>query len=100
MPELEAAQLRSAMKTHTASTRYLKALAIGKERFDLDGKPAGEVTDEQREVASTALRERFKKAAERRKEEEKAKMASQKEQQALAKRTEKLAELAARFNRH
>lgn len=98
MPELEAAALRTAMKTHTASTRYLKALVVGKERFDLDGNPSGEVTEEQREVASTALRERFKKAAERRKAEEQAKKDAQKEQEALEKRTEKLAQLAARFN--
>lgn len=98
MPELEAAPLRTAMKTHTASTRYLKALVVGKERFDLDGDPAGEVTEEQREVASTALRERFKKTAERRKSEELAKKEALKEQEALEKRTEKLAQLAARFN--
>lgn len=98
MPEVEAAELRSAMKIHTASTRYLKALVTGKSRFDLDGQVAGEVTEEQREVASTALRERFKKAAERRKAEELAKKAALKEQEALEKRSEKLAQLAARFN--
>lgn len=98
MPEVDAAQLRSAMKIHTATTRYLKALVIGKERFDLDGQPAGEVTEEQREVASTTLRERFKKAAERKKAETKAQQESQKAQEALEKRQEKLAQLAARFN--
>lgn len=98
MPEVEAAALRAAMKIHTASTRYLKALVVGKERFDLDGQPAGEVTEEQREVASTALRERFKKAAERRKADEKAKQTAQKEEEAQARRNEKLAQLAARFN--
>lgn len=98
MPEVDAAALRSAMKIHTASTRYLKALVVSKERFDLDGQPAGEVTEEQREVASTTLRERFKKAAERRKAEEQAQKAAQKEQEAQAKRSEKLAQLAARFN--
>ena len=98
MPELDVAQLRSAMKIHTASTRYLKAQVVGKERFDLDGNPAGEVTEEQREVASTTLRERFKKAAERRKADEAAQKEAQKEQEALQKRQEKLAQLAERFN--
>jgi ProP effector len=105
-PDLEAPALRSAMRIHTASTRYLKALVTGKERFDLDGQVAGEVTEEQREVASAALLERFKKAAERRKAEEQAKKAglkaeeaAKKEALAAAQRQEKLAELAARFSK-
>jgi ProP effector len=98
MPEIDAAQLRLALRMHTASTRYLKALQASGERFDLDGKAAGEVTAEQREVAATTLRERFKKQAERRKAEEQAKKAAQEEQEAQRKRQEKLAQLAARFN--
>lgn len=105
-PDIEAPALRAAMRIHTASTRYLKALVTGKERFDLDGQIAGEVTEEQREVASAALLDRFKKAAERRKAEEQAKKAAlkaeeaaQKELQALTLRNEKLAELAARFSK-
>ncbi|NJD33966.1 MAG: ProQ activator of osmoprotectant transporter prop [Betaproteobacteria bacterium] len=98
MPEVDTAQLRLAMRMHTASTRYLKALLASGERFDLDGKPAGEVTAEQREVASTTLRERFKKHAERRKAEAEALKAAKQEQEARQKRQEKLAQLAARFN--
>lgn len=98
MPEIDTAQLRLAMRLHTASTRYLKALLATGERFDLDGNPAGEVTAEQREVASTTLRERFKKSAERRKAEEHALKAARQEQEAQQKRQEKLAQLAARFN--
>lgn len=98
MPEMDTAQLRLAMRMHTASTRYLKALLATGERFDLDGKPAGEVTAEQREVAGTTLRERFKKQGERRKAAEQAKKAAQQEQEAQQKRQEKLAQLAARFN--
>jgi len=98
MPEIDAAQLRLAMRIHTASTRYLKAQVTGKERFDLDGAVAGEVTEEQREVASTTLKERFKKAADRRKADEKAKQEAIKEQQAQQKRQEKLGQLAAKFN--
>jgi ProP effector len=98
MPEVDTAQLRLAMRLHTASTRYLKALQAASERFDLDGNPAGEVTAEQREVASTTLRERFKKQADRRKAEALALKAAQAEQEAQQKRQEKLAQLAARFN--
>ncbi|MRR49919.1 MAG: osmoprotectant transporter activator [Rhodocyclaceae bacterium] len=99
MPEIDAAQLRLAMRIHTTSTRYLKAQVTGKDRFDLDGAVAGEVTDEQREVASATLKERFKKAAERRRADEKAKQEALKEQQAQQKRQEKLGQLAAKFNR-
>lgn len=73
MPELTRAQVSRALKIHTGSTRYLKALSNAEQRFDLDGQPAGEVTEEQREAAGNLVKERFKKAAERRKEEEKAK---------------------------
>ncbi|MDP2824821.1 MAG: ProQ/FINO family protein [Sulfuritalea sp.] len=99
MPEVDTAQLRLAMRIHTASTRYLKTLLATRERFDLDGNPAGEVTEEQREVASTTLRERFRKVADRRKAEEQALKEAQREQEAQQKRQEKLAQLAARFNR-
>jgi ProP effector len=98
MPEIDTAQLRLAMRLHTASTRYLKALQAASERFDLDGNPAGEVTAEQREVANTTLRERFKKSADRRKAEELALKEAQREQEAQQKRQEKLAQLAAHFN--
>lgn len=98
LPEIDTTQLRLAMKIHTASTRYLKALLATRERFDLDGKPAGEVSDEQREIANTTLRERFRKAADRRKAEELAANEAQRQQEALQKRQEKLAQLAARFN--
>lgn len=98
LPDLDPAKLRSAMRIHTASTRYLKELLTTKVRFDLDGNPAGEVTDEQREIASATLKERFKNLAERRKLDEKAQMEAQREREALQKRQEKLAQLAARFN--
>jgi ProP effector len=86
------------MKVHTASTRYLKALLAIRERYDLDGKPQGEVTDEQREIASTQLRDRFKKAADRRKAEDLRKRELLREQEDQQRRQEKLMQLAARFN--
>lgn len=94
MPDIDVAQLRLAMKAHTASFCYLKAVATGKQRVDLDGNPVEELTDEHREVAAVALRDRIRRAAERRRADEKIK----KEQEEHAQRAAKLAQLAARFN--
>lgn len=87
LPDIDAGQLRLTMKRHTSSTRYLKALATGETRLDLDGQPAGEVTAEQREQAAEQLRERFKRNAERRREELREK-----------ERQDKLLQLADKFN--
>ncbi len=86
-PAMDVGQLRTAMRIHTASTPYLKALAKSESRFDLEGQPAGEVTPEQREQAAKDLRERFKKAADRRREDKEAEL-----------RQEKLLQLAQKFN--
>ena len=43
---------------HTGSTSYLLAVAKGGPRFDLDGKPDGDVTEEHRKVASDELARR------------------------------------------
>jgi ProP effector len=87
LPDIDSQQLRLAMRAHTASTRYLKALTQADARFDLDGNPAGEVSAEQKKQASDTLRERFREQAERHK-------AAQLEQQ----RKEKLSKLAEKFN--
>lgn len=87
-PELSDGALRFALRQHTASTKYLKAISSGNQRFDLDGNPAGEITAEQRQQALDALKERFRKGAERKREEQ-----QQKEHQ------EKLQKLAEKFNR-
>lgn len=86
-PELGKDNIRNALRGHTASTRYLKALSQAEQRFDLDGQAAGEVTEEQRAQAFGEVKERIRKANERRKEEEAAKQ-----------RQEKLSQLAAKFN--
>lgn len=70
-----------------ASTRYLKVLSQADIRFDLDGAPAGEVTTEQRQQSLDALRDRFKKQADRHRAEELAKQ-----------QQEKLQQLAVKFN--
>lgn len=95
MPDLDKNKVRIAMHSHTASTRYLKALTEGAPRFDLDGQAAGEVTAEQQTVAVQTLRERLKKAAERRKAEE----AEAKRQEEDAKRQAKLQQLAEKFGK-
>lgn len=94
MPEIDAAGLRGALRAHTASTRYLKALTHGAQRFDLDGNAAGEISAEQKQQAMEMLRERFKKGAERKRAEEQAKLAAEQERQ----QREKLAKLAEKFN--
>ncbi len=87
LPEIGDAPLRLALKTHTASTKYLKALANGTARFDLEGSATGEVTPEQRQQALDTIKERFRKVAERKKTEQQEK-----------ERLEKLQKLADKFN--
>lgn len=87
LPEMDAQQLRTAMRIHTASTRYLKALSQADTRFDLDGSPSGEVTAEQRQQASDTLRERFRNKA-----------ALHKAELLAKERQEKLLKLAEKFN--
>lgn len=87
MPELNKVQLRTALKMHTASTRYLKALCSETTRVDLDGNVAGEITAEQRQAAGDALKERFRKAADRKRAEQQ----ENERQEKLLKLTEKFA---------
>ncbi|MDP3537979.1 MAG: ProQ/FINO family protein [Azonexus sp.] len=92
LPDLEKKALRLAMRSHTISTRYLKEMEKGTVRLNLDGTPAGEVTDENRQHAAELLRERFKKQVEQRKAAEAATKAEQQ-------RLEKLNQLAEKFGR-
>jgi ProP effector len=87
MPEIDPGELRVAMRQHTASTRYLKELAKGASRYNLDDQAEGTITPEQKAQASDALRERFRKAADQRKAEMQAR-----------ERQEKLLQLADKFN--
>ena len=98
LPEISTEELRNAIRFHTASTRYLKTLSQASERFDLDGAPAGEVTEEQRKYASDTLRERFKKQAERHKADQMAKDLAQQQEQLAKQRRESLQKLAEKFN--
>lgn len=98
-PELDRNALRQALKVHTASTRYLKALATETDRFDLDGRVEGVVTAEHRDLAAATLRERLRKRKETQvkqaRADEDVRRQAEQEQQRLA----KLQELAKRFAR-
>lgn len=89
LPELSKKSIRLAMRSHTISTRYLKEMEKGAQRLNLDGTPAGEVTDENRQHAAEQLRERFKKQAEQRKAAEAAAKAEERRVQKLQQLTEK-----------
>jgi ProP effector len=89
LPELEKKTLRLAMRSHTISTRYLKEMEKGTVRLNLDGTPAGEVTDENRQHAAELLRERFKKQVEQRKATEAAAKAEELRAAKLNQLTEK-----------
>jgi len=95
MPDLDKNKVRIAMHSHTASTRYLKALIAGAPRFDLDDQPAGEVSEEQQEVAVKTLRDRIKQVKDR----QKAEAAQRKADEEAAKRQEKLEQLAEKFSK-
>ena len=92
LPEVEKKFLRIALRNHTISTRYLKAMEKATVRRNLDGSDAGDVNDEMRLHASTLLRERFKKNAEQKRAIEEAAKAEKI-------RAEKLSQLTEKFGR-
>jgi ProP effector len=50
--------LSAFFRRYTGGTAYLIAVSKGKARFDLDGQPAGELSDEHRQVATDELARR------------------------------------------
>ena len=50
--------LSAFFRRHTGSTSYLHAVAHGRARFDLDGQPSGEISDEHRQIAREELARR------------------------------------------
>lgn len=62
--------LSAFFRRHTGSTSYLIAVTKAPTRFDLDGQPAGEITDEHRKVAQDELARRRGNQEERRQLEE------------------------------
>lgn len=99
LPEVSKKSLRLAMRSHTISTRYLKEMEKGTVRLNLDGTPAGEVTDENRQHAAEQLRERFKKQADQRKAQAEQRKAAELEARAEERRMEKLNQLTEKFGR-
>lgn len=91
-PDFDRKHLRIALRMHTASTKYLKSVDRGGERFDLDGKVAGEVTEEQRQHAATTLKERFAAVAKQQREKREA-------EEAERRRDDKLKQLVSKFGR-
>ena len=75
--------LSAFLHRHTGSTSYLMALSRAAHRFDLDGQPAGELTDEHREVAAQELARRRALQDERR-ALERAQQQQEQQQQVLA----------------
>ncbi|WP_097332516.1 ProQ/FINO family protein [Escherichia coli] len=51
--------LRGALTSYIHTTRYLKAIVAGGPRYDLNGQPCGEVTEEDKSVASELLKRRL-----------------------------------------
>ncbi len=58
--------LSNFLHRHTTSTAYLRALANGESRIDLDGGSAGEISDEHRQAAAAELERRRELHAARR----------------------------------
>ena len=50
--------LTAFFRRYTGSTSYLLSVARGRQRFDLDGKPGGEISDEHRQIAIDELTRR------------------------------------------
>jgi ProP effector len=69
--------LSAFLHRHTTTTAYLIALSQAKERFDLDGAPAGELANEHREAAVTELARRRAVHEERRAAENAARRAAE-----------------------
>jgi len=62
--------LSAFFRRHTGATSYLIAVSKGTQRFDLDGQPAGELSDEHRQVAADELARRRANANAKRELEE------------------------------
>lgn len=92
-PEFPAKQLKTAMLIHTRSLPYYRNMAKAKQRFALDGSPAGEVTEQQRAHAAEQVKEIQRKRTEARRAAEEA----EKARQAEALRQQKLQMLVSKF---
>lgn len=98
-PDVERKVIRAAMRMHTASTRYLKVMEKGGQRFDLDGKPDGEVTAEHQAHAAQTLKERFAEVARRKRDKARQEETARREEEAEKRKAEKLQQLVGKFGR-
>ncbi|MCL2075749.1 MAG: ProQ/FinO family protein [Betaproteobacteria bacterium] len=64
LPEANRKALRIALSMHTHCNRYLRLLAKAEKRFNLDGEPVAEVSEEHRQFATAALKERLQRQGE------------------------------------
>lgn len=98
-PEVDRKVIRTAMRLHTTSTRYLKVMEKAVARFDLDGKENGEVTEEQRAHAKQTLKERFAESARRKKAALDAEKARRDAEEAERRKAAKLQQLLGKFSK-
>ena len=96
-PDVDKKVVRTAMRLHTASTRYLKAMEKGTHRYDFEGNPDAELTDEHRAHAAQTLKERFAEVAKRKREQQKAETERVRAEQAEQRKAEKLQQLMQKF---
>lgn len=73
--------LSAFFRRHTGSTGYLIALSKATQRFDLDGQPAGELSDEHKQAAIAELARRRQVTREREQQAQAAQRAQQRESQ-------------------
>ncbi|MFO1340249.1 MAG: ProQ/FinO family protein [Burkholderiaceae bacterium] len=78
--EFSKAQLSAFLRRHTGSTGYLIALTRAPARLDLDGQPAGEISEEHRQAANEELARRRALHEQRRQAERQAERANAQQQ--------------------
>lgn len=89
--------LSAFFRRHTGATSYLVAVSKGQQRFDLDGQPAGELSEEHRQLAADELTRRRANQQARRAQENAERNAQQNAQQ-QAQRQQEQAERRQRFH--
>ena len=62
--------LSAFLRRYTMSDAYLRAVSTDTHRYDLDGQPAGELSDEHRQIAQQTLSQRRERHEERRAQEQ------------------------------
>lgn len=102
LPEVDKKVLRVALAMHTKSTPYLRQMSKAKNRIDLDGNVAEELTPPHREYAADVLKERAKRneafqKAQRDREQQAQHAAA--EAEAAQRRAAKLGQLMEKFSR-